>query len=179
MIPAYSYLILSALGLNQPDMIRELSRSCLQAGCNLLNTKINVLGEDIAAFFFLSGNWSAIAKMEAALPALRKQWNLDIQTRRTNDCTPTNPLMTYNIQIIAIDRMGMLSEVSHFLQDLLVSVEEISVQTYFSHTNTRMVSMHLRINVPTNVHLATLREKIMSYCDDNNFDGFIEPLRNH
>jgi glycine cleavage system transcriptional repressor len=178
MAQAYNYLIISALGMNNSNIISELSRACVQCGCNVLNTKINVLGQDLAAFLFLSGNWGAIAKMEATLPSLEQRLSLSIQSRRTHESVTAQSIMTYSIQVIAIDRTGILNELSDFLQKHSVLVEEVCAQTYINHASTKMVSLQLKIQVPGNVHLATLREKFMSYCDDNNFEGFLDPIRN-
>ncbi len=172
-----NYLILSAIGSNRPDIISELSRACLQCGCNLLNTKINLLGEDLAIVMFLSGNWGAIAKMEDLLPSLEERFNFAIQSRRTQEPTAIGQSMPYNIQVVAIDRAGILTEIADFLLRQGVQTEELSSHTYVTHPGTRMAALHFKINIPEKVHLATLREEFMAYCDDKNLEGFIEPLR--
>ncbi len=172
-----NYLILSAIGLNRAEIISELSRICLQCGCNLLNTKSNVLGEDLAIVMFLSGNWGAIAKMETALPSLEQRLGLSIQARRTQEPSITGQSMPYSIQIVAIDRAGILNEIADFLLKEGVQIEELSSYTYIAHSGTRMASLHFKLNIPEKVHLATLREEFMTYCDDKNLEGFIEPLR--
>lgn len=170
-----NYLILSAIGLNRPDTISELSGACLQCGCNLLNTKINLLGEDLAIVMFLSGNWGAIAKMETTLPSLEQRLALSIQTRRTQESSTTGQSMPYIIQVLAIDRPGILNEISNFFTQLGVQIEEVSSHSYVTHPGTRMASLHLKINIPQKVHLATLREDFIAYCDDKNLEGFIDP----
>lgn len=178
MTPVY-YLMISALGLHRHNTISELSRVFLRSGCDLINSKVNIMGQELAGFFYLSGNWGAIAKLEAALPGLKKRLHLNLQTLRAQENSVQSPLITYNFQVVALDRKDTLNALAKFLQKLDISIEEINVQTYLTHTQTRMISMQLRMNIPTTAHIATLREKIMLYCDDNNLDGFIEPLRNH
>ncbi|HXH55626.1 MAG TPA: ACT domain-containing protein [Gammaproteobacteria bacterium] len=172
-----NYLVLLAIGLNRPDIISELSRTCWQCGCNLLNTKSNLLGEDLAIVMFLSGNWGAIAKMETALSSLEQKLGLSIQARRTQEPSFMGQSMPYTIQLVAIDRTGILTEISDFLLEHGVQTEELSSHTYVIHPGTRMASLHFKINIPEKVHLATLREEFMSYCDDKNLEGFMEPLR--
>jgi glycine cleavage system transcriptional repressor len=172
-----NYLIISAIGLNRPTIISELSRACLQCGCNLLNTKINLLGQDLAVTLFLSGNWGAIAKMETTLPNLEQRLGMSIQARRTQEPNVTGQSMPYTIQITAIDRPGTLNDIADFFLKLGVQIEEVSCHTYIAHPGTRMASLHFKINIPESAHLATLREEFMTYCDNKNLDGFIEPLR--
>lgn len=178
MIPIYNYLIISAIGRNRPEVTHELTRACVQCGCNLLNAKVNILGETVAITLFLAGNWGAIAKMEASLPNLAQRLELDIQSRRSHEAGLTGQFMVYSLQLIGIDRVGILNEITDFLQKQSVLIEEISAHHYTTHTNTQMASIHLKINIPNRIHLATFREKFMNYCDDQNFDGFVEPLRN-
>lgn len=180
MATIHNYLIVSALGINRPHVVSELSRSCVQCGCNLLQARINTLGQEIAITLFISGNWGAIAKMEATLPILEQRLGLSIQARRTHEPTPiesTVKLITYSIQVTAIDKIGILNGLSEFLNQHSIPIEEISAHTYLTHTNTRMVSLHLKINVPDKVHLATLRDQLMTYCDEHNLDAFLDPLR--
>ncbi len=176
-IPIYNYLIVSAIGSHRLEIIGDLARACLQCGCNVLNSKINALGQDMAIMLFLCGNWGAIAKMEATLPSLEQRLGLTIQARRTHEPTTLDHTISYTIQIIAIDRIGILSGISDFFNKFAIQIEEISTHTYLSSTGTRMVTLHFKISVPDKVHLATLREQFMSYCDDNNLDSFMEPLK--
>lgn len=178
MISTHNYLIIQALGAYRPDIMSELSRTCTSYGCNLLNTKMNVLGEEIALSLFIAGNWGAIAKMETVLPSLEQKLGLSIQSRRTSEAIYDHPSISYTIQITGIDKPGILNGITEFLNLLNIPIEEISAHAYMTHTNTRMMSLHIKVNVPDKTHLATLREQFMNYCDDNNLDAFLEPLRN-
>jgi glycine cleavage system transcriptional repressor len=178
MVPVYNYLIVSVLGTNRAGILSELSRAYAQYGCNLLHAKINVLGQDVAAFFFLAGNWGAIAKLEAALPALEQRLSLTIQSRRTQELPSTHPLMTYTVQVIAVDRSGLLNELFDLFHKEAAMIEEASAYTYPNGTGTTMLNIQLKIHLPTTVHLATLREAFMNYCDNHNFEGFLDPARN-
>jgi glycine cleavage system transcriptional repressor len=175
-IPIYNYLIVSAIGNHRLETLSDLARVCFQCGCNILNSKINALGQDMAIMLFLGGNWGAIAKMEATLPSVAQRLGLAIQTRRTHEASRTEQIMSYNVQIVAIDRPGILSGISDFFKKFAIQIEEVSTSTYIS-TGTRMVSLHFKINIADKVHLATLREQFMNYCDNNNLDSFMEPFK--
>lgn len=172
---------MSALGTNKPGIISEFSRILLQCGCNLLNVKSQIFGSDISIMVLLSGNWGAIAKLEATLPSLESRLGLAIQARRTNSPdTEMNNIktMTYTIQITAIDKPGILNGLSDFLSGFLIQIDEVSAQTYLGQSSTQMASLNLKVQVPESVHLATFREQFMSYCDEKNLDAFLEAARN-
>jgi glycine cleavage system transcriptional repressor len=176
-IPVNNYLVISAVGPNRPDVIAEFTRACTQCGCNILNSKINLFGQELTIALFVSGNWGAIAKMETTLPSLEQRLGLNIMIRRTTDLVTNNKSMLYNIQIVAIDKLGILNGLSDFLLRLGIPIEEITANTYISHTGTRMANLTIKIDVPDTLHLATLRDQFISYCDDNNLDAYLEPLR--
>lgn len=177
MTPTCNYLIITALGQQQPETITEISRACTQCGCNLLNVKISSLGNEFAMTLFLVGNWGAIAKIETTLPTLEQRLGLKLFAKRTSEFHTHSKAMVYTIQATALDKPGILQGLAAFLHQLAIPVEEISGHTYITHTGTRMVSLNTRIHIPENIHLATLREQFMSYCDDNNLDAFLEPLK--
>lgn len=173
----HNFLIISAVAQYQSEILNELSRACTQCGCNVQVSRMNILGKEISLTLFLSGNWSAIAKMEATLPILEQRLGLTLLVRRTSEDLPNQRSMSYTIQIQAIDKPGILNGLSDFLHRQAIPIEEMTSQTYVSHTCTRMANLTLKINVPENVHLASLRERFMAYCDDHNLDAFLEPTR--
>jgi len=173
----HNFLIINAAGQYQSEILNELSRACTQCGCNILTSKMNVLGREIIITLFVSGNWGAIAKMEAALPSLEQRLGLTLMARRTSESLPNYNSMSYTIQVQAIDKPGILNGISELLHRLSIPIEEMSAHTYLSHTNTRMTSLTFKINVPEGTHLASLRERFMAYCDDQNLEVFLEPSR--
>lgn len=177
MASIHHYLIILAVGKNQKDVVSELLRACTQCGCNILNSKIHALGQELSISLFVSGNWSAIAKMEASLPSLEQRFGLKLCVRRTAESIQTARAMAYSIQISAIDKEGILSGITDFFSRLGIPIEEVAAHTHASHTGTRIANLSLRINVPDKVHLASLREKFISYCDDHNLDAFLEPMK--
>lgn len=177
MIPLNNYLIITALGLYQPTVITELSRACTQCGCNIINIKMSILGKEVAIIFFVSGNWGAIAKLEAALPILEQRLGLNLVTRRTTELPQIGKAMGYTLHGSTIDKPGILNSLSEFLYDCAVLIEEISMHSYTNHIGTQMATLTLKINIPETVHLASFREQFLGYCDDNNLDAYLEPMR--
>jgi glycine cleavage system transcriptional repressor len=40
-----------------------------------------------------------------------------------------------------------------------------------------MFALSMTVNIPVRVHIATLRENFMIFCDDRNLDAIIEPYK--
>lgn len=177
MVPTHNYLIIQALGHNRAEIMHELVRACTHCGCNILHSKVTVLGSELSIMLFLAGNWGAIAKLEATLPSLEQKLGLSLFSRRTREYTPPGQSMAYSIQITAIDKPGILGGIIDFFYHAHIPTEEISAHTYFTQVGTRMAALQLKIQIPDKVHLATLREQFLNYCDDHNLDALLEPFR--
>src|SRR5574338_606401 len=67
------YLVVIALGNREPQTLGELSKLAAHSGCSIVNSHMNRLGKASAITLMLTGTWNAIAKLEAALPALAKK----------------------------------------------------------------------------------------------------------
>jgi glycine cleavage system transcriptional repressor len=46
-----------------------------------------------------------------------------------------------------------------------------------AHTGTPMFSVHMTVGIPADVHIASLREEFMDFCDSMNLDAVLEPLK--
>jgi glycine cleavage system transcriptional repressor len=173
-----NHLIVTALGPFAPINIGELTRACHLSGCNILSTRMNQLGQEMAIILYLSGNWGAIVKMESSLPALETQLGLKLNAKRSCEAAPNEPCHAYNIRVTAIDKPGILSGLALFLYGHGIPINEIDADTYHTRSGTRMLDLSIFVQVPDHTHLATLRDELLTYCDTQNLDAFLEPDRN-
>ncbi|MDB6096411.1 MAG: glycine cleavage system protein [Francisellaceae bacterium] len=171
------FLVVNALGSHSPRAINELIRVCTQSGCNLLTTKINLLGNELSAMLFIEGNWRTVAKLEAALPPLEKRLDLQILTKRSFSGFYSEPAMPYLVNIVALDKNGMLHELVEFFSRTDIPIEEISANSFTHSNKTQACMISIKINIPANVHLASFRDQLMTYCDNFNLDIFMEPYK--
>lgn len=172
-----NYLVISATGPDKPGLINKFSKILLECGCNILNTRMTTLGCEFSLSLFLSGNWSTIAKLEALVPSIEKQLDLNIFIKRSNLPENNCKTMTYVVHVVTIDRPGIMNELAQFFTHQSINIEDVSAYTYNGFSNTRMVAMTMNINISVNVHIPSLREQFMNYCDALNLDAGMEPLR--
>lgn len=176
-IPMNNYLVIAALGANHPSLLNQFTETLLQCGCNIINSRMTSLGKEFGLVALLSGNWGTIAKLEASLPTLEQDLGITTLVKRTHAPSTEQKVMTYVVHVVTIDRPGILNELSSFFAGESITVEDVSAHTYFAYTGTRMVAMTLNINISVDIHIPTLREKFMHYCDALNLDAGMEPLR--
>ena len=173
-----NFLVITALGKNRADNVDQLVRAIRDCGCNITESRLSVLGDDIAIFMQLSGTWDAIAKIEDTLPRLEKRLGLNIASDRTNHGNIKDRLMPYAIDVVALDHIGIVHDIVNFIHENKISIQDMYTNTYRTNNSvTTMFSMHMVINIPANTSIAAIRGDFMDFCDQLNLDAILEPVK--
>lgn len=174
-----NYLVISAVGEDQPGIVNALSTKILDSGCNIVDSRMTVLGGEFALIIMISGNWNTIAKLEANLPGLEKQLGLTIIAKRTEERSQQDNKIPYMVEVVAMDHPGIVNNVADFFSSRNINIEDLSTGSYAAaHTGTVMFTMHMVISIPSDMHLGDLRENFTEFCDNLNLDAIMEPVKN-
>lgn len=174
-----SYLVIAALGQDRAGLVNELSAAILEAGCNVEDSRMTVLGGEFSLLMLLSGAWNAIAKIENQISTLQNRLGLIITIRRTEPRHSTGDLLPYHVEVISLDHPGIVYQLANFFSTRGINIEEMTTNTYAAaHTGTPMFSLNMNVAVPADTHIGRLREEFLDFCDTLNLDAVIEPVRN-
>ncbi len=172
------YLSVVALGAARDKLARDLVNAIARRGCEVTECRITPLGEHFAAALLLSGNWSAMGKMESALPGLAEHLGLAIQFDHSRPSGGAPNFRPYAAEVVAPQQPQLLGELLDFFTNQGVGVVEVSAQAYESGlTSAEMCTIHLALQVPLNQHPQTLRDAFMDLCDDLHADGLLDPIK--
>lgn len=175
---AEHYLVISALGADKTGIVDELARVASDCRCNIADSRMIVMGQKFAIIMMVSGTWDAIAKLEVQLPALGRRLHLEIISKRTESRAPQKQAIPYNVHVIALDNPGIVHEIANFFASQGINIEAMETNTYAApHTGSQMFALSMTVNIPASVHIASLRESFMIFCDDRNLDAIIEPFK--
>ena len=173
-----NYLVLSALGKDRSGIVDELSKTILQDGCNITDSRMTVLGGEFAILLMVEGNWNMLSKLENAIPELERQLGLTIIAKRTEERAASADLIPYGVEVVSLDHPGIVHHLASFFSSRKINIEDLSTSTYAAaHTGTPMFSVHMTVGIPSDLHIATLREEFMEFCDSLNLDAILEPLK--
>ncbi len=172
------HLALIALAPYRERLAADLVEAVEKRGCEVSECHIMPLGQQFSASLLLSGNWSALGKLESALPGLAESLGLEVHaahTQPTEDATDYRP---YAAEIIAPQHGKLLGELLSFFAAQDVRVMEINAQAYESgYTGAALTSINMALHVPLNQHPQTLREAFMDLCEDLHADGLLDPIK--
>ena len=173
-----NYLVISAMGSDQTGIVHELAKASADNNCNIIDSRMTVLGGEFAVIMMVSGSWNDIAKLENVIPALAKKLDLKTIIKHTQPRQPKQAIC-YTVNVVALDNPGIVHEISNFFSEQNINIDDLQTGTYSApHTGTQMFNLNMAITIPSDTHLATLREEFMVFCDDLNLDAAIEPTRN-
>lgn len=178
MTPQKTYLVISALGADQPGIVSRISKLILDHGCNIEDSRMTVLGGEFAAILLVEGKWNTLAKIEHALSELEHQLGMTIVSKRTGPRRSPGNLLPYAVDVVSMDHPGIVYNLAGFFADRKINIEDMNTASYPApHTGTPMFSVHMTVGIPADLHIAALREEFMDYCDALNLDAVLEPLK--
>ena len=171
-------LVITALGDHDPRLIEHFTRSVRDCGCSISESRMAALGDRYAIIMMLSGSWDAIAKMEDLLPRLEDRLHLSITSSRSTPVRARQALMPYAIDVVSFDQVGVVHDITKFIANNNINIQALYTNSYnAAHTGTPMMSLHMTINIPTDVSIAALRGDFMDFCDQLNLDAIMEPVK--
>ena len=81
--------------------------------------------------------------------------------------------------MIGPDHPGIVAGLAGFLGARSIEVAEVLTRAYAAaQTGAAMFAVQMMINVPAKVPIGHLREDFMEYCDSQNLDAILEPVKN-
>jgi glycine cleavage system transcriptional repressor len=172
------YLVITASGEDRVGLVDKFTDKIAEAGCNIEESRMAVLGGQFALIMLVSGPWNALSKMESQLGPAGEQLGLAVIHKRTKQRQQTRPQIPYQVEVVALDHPGIVHSLANFFAKRSINIEELATDTYPApHTGTPMFAVHLTVGIPADTHIPTLRGDFLDYCDELNLDATFEPAR--
>ena len=171
-------IVISAIGEDRRGTVQDLSQAILDAGGNILESRMTRLGREFAMLVLVSGNWHALGKLEQALKKLETDAGLSISMKQTAKSAAAAERLPYAIDVISLDQQGIVYELSRFLASRDVDISEVSTRGYAAaHTGAPMFAVQMNVGIPASLSIAQLREDFLELSDSLNLDAIIEPIK--
>jgi len=173
-----NHLVLSALGQDKPGIVDRISKVIFEHDCSIADSRMTVLGGTFAILLMIEGPWDKLARLEDQIRELQKELGLTIISQRTERRTPAGELLPYAVDVVSLDHPGIVHSLAGFFSQRGINIEDMSTACYAAaHTGAPMYSVHISVGIPSRIHIATLRDEFMDFCDDMNLDAVLEPIK--
>ena len=173
-----SLLVITALGEDKPGIVDKLTETVMTCHCNIIDSRMSVLGGEFAVLLMVAGKWNELTKLEDALGTTSESLGLTIACKRTEKSKPSTNLMPYTVEVISIDQPGIVHELASFFSNRDINIQELNTTQYAAaHTGTPMFALQLTANIAASHHIAGLRDEFLDFCETLNMDATMEPTK--
>ena len=166
------HAILTALGVDRPGIVDEVSQFIFERGGNLEDSRMVNLRGQFAMMALLSAEPAALQLLKSDLTSFAIAAKLHAQL------APADPgrmmpmaAMPYRLTATAMDQAGLVHRISHLLRTLDVNIESLETHLRAAPiTGAPTFELELLMAVPRTTPLGKLRDQLSTLCDDINID---------
>lgn len=174
------YLVLTAVGPDRPGLVNELSGLIREAGANIEDSRMAVLGGEFAMILLISGPSGAIARAREIGPEVEDGLGLRCILKETSPAHPPADYLPYRIEVNGADRPGIVQAVAGILAGRGINVASLESRvTYAPFSATPMFVLEADLQVPSKTVLSELRSELATTCEDENLDFRLEAGAQH
>lgn len=170
-------LVITAVGPDRPGLVDELTGALLNAGVNIADSRMINLRGQFALLMLTEAPEDKIATLGNRLDDVRSATGLHIHINAQGQADRTTHAgVPFTVKTYAMDQPGIVHRITHLLHQWAVNIEELQTSLEAgAHTGTPLFTMSMRITVPTNVSIKSLRSALEALCDELNCDVDVDP----
>lgn len=173
-----NHLLISAYTTHPQSPLLAVTRRIADSGCNMIDARLATVGRDVSLTALATGSWDAIAKLEAMMTRLEREEGFKLVWYRTGPKPVQSNLLPYIVEVVAADRHGILFQLADFFDKQGITIENLQSSRYRAmQTGADMFSAQVTIGVPSNMHIAALRDDFLEFCDHLNLDAIMDPMK--
>jgi glycine cleavage system transcriptional repressor len=169
------YVVLTAVGPDRPGLVNEMSSLVREAGANLEDSRMAVLGGEFAIILLISGGADAIERVKQIGAQLETRSKLHCILKETTRVTAPTDYLPYAIKVSGADRPGIVQSIAAILASRGINVASLESRvTYAAESGTPLFVLEAKLHVPSKIVLSELRSQLAATCEEENLDFALE-----
>lgn len=165
-------LVITALGSNNPGIVHKLIGHVSHCGCNIVDSKLAIFGNEFTLIMLLSGEWNAMMQVESSLPLKSQELDLITMMKRTEQHQPVEYDHTVEFSISIPDSTGLIERFT-----LCFTKHNINLAAFKSAVNpaneansSDLLEAHFTLNTMRDCDLNQLEHELAELCTELNAD---------
>lgn len=168
--PPPSDVVLTLVGPDRPGLVEAVADAIAAQGGNWLESRMAHLAERFAGILRVELPPDRIEALRAALARLESRGlRIVIETGRSGEASepPAAEARPMELELLGLDRPGLVREVSRLLAQAGINVEELSTDRSSAPMSAEMMfRARARLHVPTGVDIAGVRAGLERLAGD-------------
>jgi glycine cleavage system transcriptional repressor len=170
------YLVLTAVGPDRPGLVNDLSSLIREAGANIEDSRMAILGGEFAVILLISGPAAAIERAKDIGVHVERELGLRYILKETSPVQPASDYLLYRIEVSGADRPGIVQVIAAILAGRGINIASLESRlSYAPFSATPMFVLEAFLQVPSKSVLSELRSELTATCEDENLDFRLEP----
>lgn len=167
-------LIVTIMGGNNVGILSELANTVSASGCNILDSRQAIYGQDFSLTMILEGSQSEITKAELKLPQTCQNHDLLSMMKRTKRHCKQNLEHLIDVEISGDDIPGVIHKVSTLLAKFDAAISALRQKT-FTDQDSQKEKMKVKFvaSMPLEGDMAGLTIQFKQLLDSLQLDGKI------
>lgn len=170
-----SAVLLLATGRDRPGLVDQVSGLIYEAGCNLEDSRMAILGGEFSLMVLATGAPESLARLVAGVPRLEKELDLFVKVKETvagqSQPKGSAPHLRCRLDAVAMDHPGIVHRLTRLLHEHQINVARLdTTRSSAPITGTPMFAMEMDLDVPAQVSLAALRSQLVRWAEAANID---------
>jgi glycine cleavage system transcriptional repressor len=174
-------LIITILGAVQLGVLSKLADTVSGVGCNILDSRQAVYGQDFSLTMIIEGSQSAITQAECLLPQTCQQYNLLSMMKRTTKHCKQNLEHIADVIIKGASTPGLIDQTTDFFKKYNISVSAFRLKYLTPEDNapseTKQMKCKMVISIPHDVDVNQINQAFQILLSPLNLLGSIK--QNH
>ncbi|MCC2615576.1 glycine cleavage system transcriptional repressor [Aestuariibacter halophilus] len=171
-------LIITILGADRVGILSQIAAVVSETGCNILDSRQAIYGQDFSLTMILEGTQGAIIKAELKIPQICQQLDLLSMMKRTSEHSKQNLEHIVDVEFSGVDTPGVIQKVTALLAKHEVAVSAFRQKTSVDKQNQcDTMKCKLVASVPAQTSMDALREEFTALLGELGLTGNI--VENH
>lgn len=173
-------VLITAVGPDRPGLVSVISKFILDAGCNIEDSSMAVLGGEFAMVILVSGDADGVSRVLDGAEAAGSAAGLALGAKRVREQGGGGGVgaIPYKVSAYSMDHPGIVQQVSHFLGERGINVRALDTRvTSAPVTGQPLFSLRAVIDVPADENVRELRRGLEEIGAAENIDIEVKPAK--
>lgn len=175
------HLVITAIGADRPGVCNQVVHLVAEAGCNIVDSRIALFGNEFTLIMLISGNITSITRVETTLPPLGQALDLITIMKRTSPHTEPEHCYTVEVFVESEDRPGLTEQFTHFFADRNIGMASLSAKAIDKqklNLTADLFQISITAKVDSDCNLMQLQEDFNALCSSLSVQGSLNFIKN-
>ncbi|WP_159651517.1 glycine cleavage system protein R [Vibrio atypicus] len=175
------HLVITAVGADRPGVCNQVVHLVTQSGCNIVDSRIALFGNEFTLIMLLSGNNASVTRVETTLPLLGQEHNLITIMKRTSTHAPLDSSYTMEVFVESNDTPGLTEHFTQFFAEKEIGLSSLSAQTISKDkvgADSDQFHIAITASVDSERNIMQLQEEFDALCQTLSVQGSLNFIKN-